>query len=161
MARAHPSPGARMLRLWDRVHRLPGGGRLFGRAVGWIAPYSGSIRPLVRELGPGRCVVEMADRRRVRNHLDSVHAVALLNLGELASGLATVAALPPGVRGIVVSLRAEYVKKARGRLRAECRTEVGPVTEPREHRARAEIRDPAGEVVASVEATWRLAPPAD
>lgn len=158
MGRSHPVPGDRLLRLWLRLRPFPGGRRLFSRAVGWIAPYSGSIRPRVRELEPGRCVVEMADRRRVRNHLDSIHAGALLNLGELASGLATLTALPPDARGIVVSLRADYVKKARGRMRAECRTVVAPVPEPRDHRARAEIRDRAGDRVATVEATWRLAP---
>lgn len=158
MARSHPAPGDRILRWWRRLGPLPAGGRLFGRVVGWIAPYSGGIRPIVRELEPGRCVIEMADRRRVRNHLDSIHAVALLNLGELASGLATLAGLPPRVRGIVVSLAADYLKKARGRVRAECRTDVGPVEEAREHVARAEVRDTAGDLVATVEATWRLDP---
>lgn len=159
MARSRAAPGESLLRLWRRLRPVPGGRWLFGRLLGRRAPYSGSIRPRVRELAPGRCAVELVDRRRVRNHLDSVHAVALLNLGELTSGLATLAALPPGARGIVVALRAEYAKKARGRLRATCDTEVGPVTGPRDHRARAEIRDAAGDLVATVEATWRLDTP--
>lgn len=160
MARAHPAPGGRLLSLWRRLRAVPGGGAVFSRAVGWMAPYSASMRARVRELEPGWCRVELSDRRRVRNHLDSVHAVALVNLGELATGLATLTALPPGTRGIVVALAAEYGKKARGRLRAECRTEVPPVEAPGEHRARAEIRDAAGDLVATVESTWRLAPPA-
>lgn len=159
MARSLPAPGDRVRRLWDRLSPLPGGRWLFSRVLGWIVPYSGALGARVEALEPGRCRAELRDRRRVRNHLDSVHAVALVNLGELVTGLATVTALPPGVRAIVVELRAEYGKKARGRLSAECRTEVGPVAGPRAHRARAEIRDRTGETVAWVEATWRLAPP--
>jgi len=75
------------------------------------------------------------------------------------TGLATLTALPDGVRGIVRELGAEYEKKARGRVTAECRTEVPPVRETREHVARAEIRDAEGDVVARVEATWRLSAP--
>lgn len=153
------APGPRLRRLWRRLAPLPGGRRLFSFAVGRMAPYTGSMGARVRGLAPGRCAVELPDRRRVRNHLGSVHAVALANLGELATGLATTAALPAGVRGIVVGLEAEYRKKARGRLRAVCRTELPPVEAPVEHRARAEIRDPEGDVVAVVTAIWRLAPP--
>lgn len=153
------APGARLRRLWGLLAPLPGGPWLFSRAVGWIAPYSGTIRAHVRELESGRCRAVMKERRRVRNHLDSVHAVALLNLGELVTGLATLTALPPGVRGIVRELGAGYEKKARGVMTAECRTRVPAVAEPREHEVEAEIRDGEGDVVARVRATWRLSPP--
>ena len=160
MARQRPGPGGTLLRAWRLCRRLPGGGWLFGRIVGWMAPYSGSVRPRVAELDPGRARLWFPDRRGVRNHLDSVHAVALINLGELATGLATLTALPEGVRGIVVELSCRYEKKARGRMSAECRSrppEVGP--EALEHEATAEIVDPDGDVVARVTSTWRLQRP--
>lgn len=159
MGRSSEAPGDRLLGTWRRLEPWPGGRWLFSRMVGWMAPYSGSIGARVLALQPGRARAELRDRRRVRNHLDSVHAVALVNLGELVTGLATLTALPPGVRGIVLELEARYRKKARGRLTAECRTEVGRVEAPREHVAEAEIRDREGELVASVRATWRVAPP--
>lgn len=111
------------------------------------------------DLAPGRCRAVLRDRRRVRNHLDSLHAVALLNLGELVTGLATLTALPPGVRGIVLELGASYEKKARGEVTAECESEVPDVRGHTEHRVRAAIRDAGGDPVAHVEATWRLSPP--
>lgn len=158
MARSHPAPGRRIRRLWRFLENLPAGSWLFSRLLGWMAPYTGTMGAHVRQLEPGWCRAELRDRRRVRNHLDSIHAVALLNLGELVTGLATVTAVPAGVRGIIVGLEAEYRKKARGRLRAECRSEPPEVDGSVDHSARAEIRDRSGDLVATVNATWRLAP---
>lgn len=152
------APGPRLLALWRRLAPLPGGRWLFSRLLGRMVPYSGTIGARVTALEPGAVRVEIENRRRLRNHLSSVHAVALINLGELASGLATLTALSPGVRGIVVGLTAEFAKKARGRLVAESRSAPPAVTQPAEHFAIATIRDTSGDEVARIVARWRLSP---
>ena len=158
------APGERILALWRTLDRWPGGDRVFSFLLGRMVPYSGSIKPRVRTLAPGRCRVQVKERRRVRNHLDSVHATALATAGELATGLATLTAIPAGVRGILVALEAEYEKKARGRLIASCGTEIGDPAGrdgAAEHRAVAEIRDRDDDRVATVRATWRLSSAGD
>ena len=106
------SPGKRLLATWRRLKPLPGGQWLFARVFAHMVPYSGSVRPRIRVLEPGRAEVEIPDRRANRNHLASVHAIALMNVAEQASGLAMLVGLPDGVRAIVTRISMEYLKKA-------------------------------------------------
>ena len=160
MARAAlDAPGAKIRAAWRRLSPLPGGRWLFSLMVGRTAPYTGTIGARVEAFGDGRCVVSLRDQRSVRNHLNSVHAVALVNLAEMTSGLAMMSALPAGVRGIVVGLSIEYLRKARGRLTAETTTTLPVVTAPCDHELVAHIRDEGGDEVARARIQWRLAPP--
>jgi acyl-coenzyme A thioesterase PaaI-like protein len=158
MKRADASPGARILANWNKLAGLPGGKRLFSWLTGRGAPYTGTVGARIVELRPGYAKAQLADRHKVRNHLDSIHAVALVNLGEVTSGLAMLTGLPPAVRGIVTQLHAEYLRKARGLLTAECVCEVPAVEDAGEHRVTAEIRDLEGQIVSRVTATWLLSP---
>ncbi len=156
-----PAPGERVLALWRRLAPLPFGRALFMWAFARRVPYSGALGARVEALEPGYARVRLRDRRAVRNHLDSVHAIALANLGELTSGLAMTTALPAGVRGIVMHLEIDYVKKARGTLTAESRVLVPAVTTDLDHEVRATIHDESDEAVATVAVRWRLSPVAD
>jgi len=152
------SPRVQLDRLWRRLAPLPTGRWLFSRVFGWFVPYSGSVGATVVHLEAGRCELVLRDRRGIRNHLRSVHAVALVNAGEMASGLAMTLALDPAIRGIVVRLEAEYLKKARGRLTASAQVTVPPVgSEPVDHPVETVITDDAGDVVCRVRTVWRLA----
>lgn len=148
--------GQKLLRSWLRLRTLPRGRWLFSRLLGRLAPYSGTIGADVLTLEPGRAVLRMRERRALRNHLRSVHAIALANLGELASGLAATAALPPGVRGIPTALTVSYQRKARGTLTAEGHASIPPVDDVAQCVAEAVISNAAGEVVAVVRVHWEL-----
>ena len=128
--------------------------------LGLMIPYTGSIHPRVLELRNGYAKVQMRDRRAVRNHLRSVHAIALMNLGEVTTGLAMTLAMPDGARGIVTGLSMEYVKKARGVLTAECTAPPFDATVSGQHDFRADIVDESGDVVARATARWLVGPAA-
>ena len=93
-----------------------------------------------------------------RNHLRSVHAIALINLGELTTGLALNCGIPSSGRAILVGISMEYLKKARGTLVADCRCEVPDVTKDSEIELTAQIRDASGDTVARARALWRVGP---
>jgi len=160
MTQRSRSPGRALRNAWSRLSPLPGGRWLFGRLLSRMVPYTGTIRPRFLEIAPGVARVAMRDRRAVRNHLQSVHAIALANLAEVASGVAMIVALPDDVRGIPIRLSIDFVKKARGELIAECRCEVPAVYTPIEIDLHPEIRDASGDVVARASVRWRLAPAA-
>jgi acyl-coenzyme A thioesterase PaaI-like protein len=151
-----PTSTNAVISAWNRLHRLPGGSWMFSRLLGFMVPYTGTIGAQVRELRPGHARLTLRDRRHVRQHLGSVHAVALVNLGEVTSGLAMLMVLPPGVRSIVTGLSAEYFKKARGTLTSESTVKVPAVTGPTEHTVEAEIKDASGTLVCRVKVLWRL-----
>ena len=140
----------------DAASTCRSGARIFGMLFGTMVPYSGSIGASVLTLEPGHAKLALRDRRAVRNHLGSIHAVALTNLGELTSGLAMTTALPAGVRGIVLRIESEYGKKARGTLVAEARVTVPEVKGDMDHEVRADISDASGAMVATVRVHWRL-----
>jgi acyl-coenzyme A thioesterase PaaI-like protein len=165
VSRANPSPGAQLLANWQRLRSLPFGNRLFSWAVGKTAPYTGSVGGVYTHVEPGYARVVLDERRAIRNHLASIHAVALVNLAEMTSGVALMTALPPGVRGIVTGLSIEYRKKARGRLVCETRAPLSNdiasgLADSITHDVQATITDAAGDIVAVATVHWRLSPPA-
>ncbi len=147
-----------ILASWNRLQRLPGGKLLFRYLLGRRVPYTGSISPEVVELTPGRVRVAMRDRPRLRNHLRSLHAVALTNLGELATGLAVTSSLPSDARGIPTGFSIEFLKKARGRIEARSTADIESSAEVRDVDVEAELVDEAGDKVARFTARWRVGP---
>lgn len=146
---------------WRRLSALPAGKRLFSRLLGHYVPYTGNLGATVELLELGHCIVTLRERRKLRNHLDSVHAMALANLGEMATGLALMNSLPEQARGILKHFHIDYLKKARGLLTADCRCEIPDGNQQREIEVFCEIRDTAGAVVSVVTAHWLIGPERD
>ncbi|MEQ1505131.1 MAG: hotdog fold domain-containing protein [Myxococcota bacterium] len=139
--------------LWDRLARVPGGKSVFSRMVGLAAPYTGTIGAKVVALERGRSEVVMQDRWGVRNHLRSVHAVALANLAELTGNVALAYAMPDDARFIVAGMNLDYVKKARGPITGRCTCPIPETSARQEFQVPVTLHDAAGDVV--VRATLR------
>src|SRR5262245_4226705 len=135
---------------WDLLQGLPGGRVIFSRIVGRVAPYTGSIGATIVELRPGFAQVVMPDRRAIRNHLQSVHAIALANLAECAGNMALAYSLPDDARFIVTGLEIEYTKKARGPVTALAECQVPGSATRAEYPISISLRDGSGEEVARV-----------
>jgi acyl-coenzyme A thioesterase PaaI-like protein len=108
---------ASVLSMYRRITRWPAGHWLFSRLVCLKAPYFATIAPRFVALEPGHCEVLIRDRRRVHNHIGTVHAIALCNLAELSAGVMTDATIPADMRWIPKGMTVEYLKKAVGTMR--------------------------------------------
>lgn len=133
---------------WNRLSGLPGGKLLFSKLIGRAAPYTGTIDARIESLGAGRSEVTLRDRKAVRQHLQSIHAIALANLAELAGNVALAYSLPADGRFIVSGMSIEYVKKARGTIRAIGECPVIESSEAREYQVDVRMLDGSGDEVA-------------
>jgi len=156
MSQNNESPGEKILATWKKLKDKPFGKKLFSRGVGKLAAYTGTIKALITEVKPGHCQSFLKERSRNKNHLKSIHAVALINLGEMTSGLAVLSGMTNDIRGILTKMEMEYIIKAKGDLTAECLCEIPVVKDSLEYSVKTTIKNLSGEVVAVGTFYWLL-----
>ncbi|GHD63141.1 hotdog fold domain-containing protein [Jeongeupia chitinilytica] len=137
-----------ILSLWQRCTRLPAGRWLFSRLVCFKAPYFGSISPRFERLEAGRCELHIAKRRKVLNHIGTVHAIAMCNMAELAAGTMTDVTIPATHRWIPKGMQVDYLKRAETGLRAIATVMQPPVWgDGQDLPVSVDVIDAAGQVV--------------
>lgn len=145
-----------ILKWWNRFSCFPFGRYFFSWAFWAFIPYTGSIRPEIVELRKGFARVRMRDRRFHRNHLKSLHAIAIANLAECASGLSLVPGLPNEAQAILIHFEIEYLKKGRGTLEAQASCSPPALTETADFEIETTVSNKNREIVAKARAKWRI-----
>jgi acyl-coenzyme A thioesterase PaaI-like protein len=116
---------SQVLALWRKSSAIPViGTRTFSFAFGQKAPYFASIRPRFTVLEPNHVELVIPKRRRVHNHLGTVHAIALCNGLEAAMGALAEATIPSDKRWIPKGMEVSYTAKATTDI--TCRAETDP-----------------------------------
>ena len=103
---------ANILDLYERVTRLPQGRLLFSRVFALKAPYFATVRPRFVELRPNYAELVIGKRRRVQNHIGTVHVIAICNGLEAAMGALAEVTIPQGKRWIPKGMEVSYTAKA-------------------------------------------------
>jgi acyl-coenzyme A thioesterase PaaI-like protein len=103
---------ANVMGLYDRVSRLPYGKGIFSRVFALKAPYFGSVRPRFTELRPNYAELTIRKRRRVQNHIGTVHVIAICNGLEAAMGALAEVTIPGDKRWIPKGMEVSYTAKA-------------------------------------------------
>lgn len=110
--------------MWNTTSRLPLGSRVFSVLFAQKAPYFASIRPRFTVIEPNRVELLVPKRRRVHNHLGTVHAIALCNGLEAAMGALAEVTIPADRRWIPKGMEVSYTAKATGDV--TCIAETDP-----------------------------------
>jgi acyl-coenzyme A thioesterase PaaI-like protein len=103
-------------RTLDRVPVV--GRRAFSVAYQFAAPYFLTIPVRMIDVEPGIARARMAQTPWVRNHLGTVHAIALCNLAEYTMGAVAEATIPATHRWVPKGMTVSYDAKARGTMHA-------------------------------------------
>ena len=111
-----------LIDLYTRCIRWPLGRALFSRLFARKAPYFATIGPRVTQLRPNFCEVCFAKRRKVENHIGTVHVIAICNALEMAMGGLAEATIPKHLRWIPRGMQVDYTAKADSDIRVTAET---------------------------------------
>ncbi|MEE4637668.1 MAG: hotdog fold domain-containing protein, partial [Wenzhouxiangella sp.] len=111
-----------LLKLYHRVTKWPFGDWIFSKLFASKAPYFASIAPRVTQLRPNYCEVRFRKRRKVHNHIKTVHVIAISNALEMAMGALAEASIPGHLRWIPKGMTLAYTAKANSDIRAVAET---------------------------------------
>lgn len=114
-------PSNRLSHTVHRMDNLPAGLRawLIGYAFGATVRFVRTAGLKFEDLSEARVLVHLPNRRKVQNHIHSVHAAAVALLGETATGAVFGMSVPDDKIPLLKSMRINYVKRSKGDLRAE------------------------------------------
>lgn len=121
---------SQVLQLWNKAGTLPLGTRAFSLLFAQKAPYFASIRPRFTVIEPNRAELVIPKRRRVHNHLRTVHAIALCNGLEAAMGALAEATIPADRRWIPKGMEVAYTAKATSDITCIAETDAEQWTSP-------------------------------
>ena len=106
------------LRVWEKIGHNALGRWLFATTVCWRVPYFSSISPSFIEYNENEVVVGMKKKKKVANHLGTIHVIAIANLCELAAGTLMEGGLISSMRWIPKGMNIQYIAKANSNLKA-------------------------------------------
>jgi acyl-coenzyme A thioesterase PaaI-like protein len=103
---------ANVMDLYTQVTRLPAGKKLFSVLFSQKAPFFATVRPRFVELRPNYAELRIKKRRRVQNHIGTLHVIAICNGLEAAMGALAEVTVPADRRWIPKGMDVSYTAKA-------------------------------------------------
>jgi uncharacterized protein (TIGR00369 family) len=88
------------------------------KALGKVIKYAGTSGLRFEKVTANECIVVIPNRKKVQNHIGSVHAAAMGLLAETATGFMTGLTVPDNRIIVIKSMNLEYLKQATGDMTA-------------------------------------------
>ncbi len=134
----------RMTQMVERLKRFSPALRYFllSKSFGRVVPFFGTAGIRIEELSHSQVVMTLENRRKVQNHISTVHAAAMTLLAESATGILMGMNVPDDKYLVIKSLHVDFQKKASGAMKA-----VATLTP---EQVRSAQNDPEGEILVPV-----------
>jgi acyl-coenzyme A thioesterase PaaI-like protein len=132
---------------------------VFGGTVHFVRTAGLKFETLTEE----RAVLVITNRRKVQNHIGTVHAAAVALLGETATGAVFGMSVPDDRIPLLKSMRIDYLKRSLGGMRAEAtltpelRARIG-AEQKGEVSVPVRITDESGDATVDAEYIWAWRP---
>ncbi|MBL7992426.1 MAG: DUF4442 domain-containing protein [Candidatus Kapabacteria bacterium] len=110
----------RMTQMVERLNRFSPALRYFllSKSFGRVVPFFGTAGIRIEELSHSQVVMTLQNRRKVQNHIHTVHAAAMTLLAESATGILMGMNVPDDKYMVIKSLHVDFQKKASGAMKA-------------------------------------------
>ena len=104
----------------NNINKLPDFIRSQGLsfAVGSQVKFAGTAKVEILEMSATCLRARIKNRKKVQNHIGSVHAAAMALLAESVTGLVVGMSVPDDRVPVIKSMKIDYVKRAKGDLEA-------------------------------------------
>lgn len=109
--------GNYVLKAWRTLKNKPFGGKLMAMFIAARAPYFKTVSATVLEIAPHQAQVLLPKRRKIENHIGTVHVIAICNGLEFAMGVMAEASIPSHLRWIPKGMSLQYLAKAGSNIR--------------------------------------------
>ena len=131
--------------------------------IGRIVRFAGTANTRIEKLTPTECIVVIRNKKKVQNHIGSVHAAAMALMAESATGLMTGLSVPDSRILVIRTLELEYKRRATGDMKAVASFSDEQVayiqdTEKGEIQVPIKITDSTGEETATARMIWAWTP---
>lgn len=105
------------LSTYNQFEKYPFGKKVFSVIVSRVAPYFATISPKISELVSNQCTCLIKKKKKVFNHIKTVHVIAICNGLEMAMGVMAEASIPKHLRWIPKGMTVDYTAKAGSDIR--------------------------------------------
>ena len=157
--------GNKLSNIVNNISKLPPKIRTHGLtfAVGNAVKFAGTAKVEIIEMTSTRLHGRIRNRKRVQNHIGSVHAAAMALLAESVTGLVVGMSVPDHRTPVIKSMKIDYIRRAKGDLEAVATltqadvdrirmTEKGAITVP------VKVTDADGNEPIQCEMIWAWTP---
>ena len=158
-------PANKLARIVENLKKLPAGMDMaaISFAIGKLVKFAGTSGVEFVALSSSTVHVRIRNRKKVQNHIGSVHAAAMALLAETATGIVVGMNVPDGRTPVIKTMKVDYLKRAKGDMEAIATltpedierirsTEKGDIVVP------VKVTDAEGKEPIACEMTWAWVP---